>query len=173
MKLELSIFQQISVNELCNFLSWFSRQPHIDMTYSYLEKNSPVRTSKLSPLLKLSDQLGFLAKRQHHIVLTGGGKEFADSTLLVKRAVLKILFSKDQRVQKIQDLLKTSSNGRVSIHQALESFSVSTSLKATEQEVLSWVEWIVYCQIFEYDSKTREFFLTASPPMNHHEPLAS
>ena len=77
-KLNLSAFRQISLVEVGSFLVWLQKATDGTVTLRQMEMASPIRTSKLALMLKLCEQFDFLERKEIHVSIKVGGKEFAN-----------------------------------------------------------------------------------------------
>lgn len=154
--LNLPALGQITLEDMTCFLSWLERLPNGEVSPNSLEKNSPIRTSKLNPMLKVLDQFGFVFKKDSRFKITMSGKDFSQSSLSVKKAILRILFLKIEAVQRIADLLKRSTTGRLQKRIVSESFHLGSISPFAESEILAFISWGQSCELFDYDKKKEE-----------------
>ena len=122
-----------------------------------MQKTPPIRSSKLSPMVKTLDQFGFITQKQGRIAIHARGKHFRRSEASVRKAVIRTLFAQVDLVQNLLAALKAAPTGR--LHRAVinDSFnSVSKTPIAESTEVLSFILWAQLCELFGYEKKQEE-----------------
>ena len=158
-KLNLSAFRQISLVEVGSFLVWLQKATDGTVTLRQMEMASPIRTSKLGLMLKLCEQFDFLERKEIHVSIKVGGKEFANVKFAEKMAIMRRIFMGYEQVQRITELLAKSQTGRLKKRHVEEIFGMGPGSLVTQGDVMAFIEWSCACELFSYDKKREELIL--------------
>lgn len=156
--LNFSALSQITLGELSDFLRWMNQAPTGDITTRQLKASPPIRTSKLSSMLKILEDFGFIQVNSSHIAMSKSGHEFSRINLSGKMGVLRALLLNYEQVRTVMELLQNSRTGR------LKARVVYYALKEgyehlTELEMRGFISWAHWSELFHYDKKRDEICL--------------
>lgn len=154
--LNLFALGQSSVEDLCALLSWMDRIPSGEAGLEQIRRNPPIRTSKISPTLKVLEQFELVSGKQERFAITVSGEAFVKSDPSARNAILRALFMRFESVQRIVALLASSSSGRLPRKSVNESFGVATPAVVVEAEIQAFIGWAGACGLFGYDCETGE-----------------
>jgi hypothetical protein len=157
---QLSLFAlgEVNMEDLCILLRWIMLSPSGNVSLDQIKRSPPIRTSKISSALKLLEQFGFVGIKQGRYSISAPGEEFLASGTTVRRAVLRLLLSKFDPVQRIIEVLGTSSTGRIPKKMVNESFGLIGPMLYKESEILAFIRWAEACELFGFDRKEDEIF---------------
>ena len=161
-KFNLPAFCQITLVEVGSFLVWLQKATDGTVTLRQMEMASPIRTSKLSLMLKLCEQFDFLERREIHVSIKSSGGQFANVKFAEKMAIIRGLFLNYEQVQNVVDLLVQSPTGRLKKKHVEEIFGVHPDSIVTQGDVMGFIEWANACELFSYDKKREELTLKGS-----------
>lgn len=175
--LNLFALGQANAEDLGELLGWMERIPSGEASLDQMKRNPPIRTSKLSPALKVLEQFGLVSGKQGRFAITVSGEEFAKSGPLARRAVLRALFMRYESVQRVVELLATSVSGRLPKKMVNESFGLASPAVVMEAEIQAFIGWAESCELFGHDKKKDEIFSfergLPRGPVEKPQPLSS
>lgn len=177
--INLPALSQINFEDVGGFLTWLEGQPAGEVSLAQMQKTPPIRSSKLSPMVKTLEQFGFITQKQGRIAIHARGKDFRRSEISVRKAVIRTLFAQVDWVQKLLAALQAAPGGR--LHRAVinDSFNSTSKTPIAESEVLSFILWAQLCDLFGYEKKQEELIRVDSivprdpRPVEPTLPLAS
>ena len=149
---------QFGLEDVGIFLTWLDRIPAGESSLENMKKAPPVRTSKLSPLLKVLEQLKLVQRKQDRFSITSAGEEFLQSTASARKAVIRAFFLTAVEVKVVVDSLNTSSTGRLPRNTVDEAFGSNALSSTTKTEIQTFLSWAQNSELFGYDKKKEEIF---------------
>ena len=156
--INLFALSQLTVDDIGIFLSWLGRGPDIGLGLEQMKKNLPLGTSKIGSILKILESFELIARKQDRYILTSTGRDFSNSGMMVKSAVLRNLFMRVEPVQKLMKLLQTSASGRLPVKFVHVSFSLGLLSIVSDAEILGFLSWAQACALFGVDTMAEEIF---------------
>jgi hypothetical protein len=160
--INLSALSQVTLEDTGILLRWLETQPTRDVSLEQLKKTPAVRTSKVTPLLKIFEEIGFVSKKQNRFTVTGAGSEFTRCGLSEKKAFMRALFVKINEVERVMNLLQASPTGRVRRQLVFEAFAANSLSQILDSDLQGFISWAVSCDLFGYDKKSEEVFTLES-----------
>jgi len=156
--LNLFAFGQTNMEDLSAVLNWVECIPSGQGSLNRIKRHSPISAIRLMPTLKALVQLGLLAGNQEHFDITQSGEYFAKSGPMLRKAILRAQLLKFDEVQRIVELLGTSTSGTLPKKMVNESFGLAAPAVVMETEIQAFIVWAESCDLFGYDKKNDEIF---------------
>lgn len=160
--INLPALGQLNFEDLSGFLSWLATSPITEFSVSQIQKNPPIRTSKVNPMIKVLEQFAMISNKKDRVSITASGREFADAAVARKKAILRNLLLSVEPIQRVQELLKSSATGRLPKQAIHESFDLGARTQVQVAEVLAFISWAEACELFQYDKKKEEILLVGA-----------
>jgi len=142
---------QFTLDDISPFLSWLSAVPPIERSAVKMKQKPPVGSGKLTPLLRVLEQFGFIQKKQECFSITTAGEDFLRMNVFERKATIRAILLNEDEVKRVVRLLNESKTGRLPKH--LANFEATS-----ETEMIAFLVWAQSCELFGYDKKKREIF---------------
>ena len=149
---------QFTIDDIAPFLAWLNKVPAIQRTADKMKKIPPVGSGKLSPMLKVLEQLRFIGKKQDVYSVAVAGTAFLNANPGERKSLMNAIFLNEEEAKRTVELLNQSKTGRVAKHLVNECFGLTSFTSTTETEILAFLSWAQACELFGYDKKKQEIF---------------
>ena len=156
--INLSALSQFALDDIESLVSRLENIPSGGISLEQMKNNPSVRTSKIGPILKVLVPFGLITQKQDRYALTAAGKDFSRSGAVVKKAVMRNLFMTVEPIQRLVELLMSSSTVRLPVKVVHESFNLDSRSNAADAEILGFILWAQACDLFSFDKKAKEIF---------------